>query len=167
MAYKKMMLIPQSKYDKLTNISMDDTSLTGAPLEHDTILSSISKNYKARATSLLELLERSTDISWTDKGTFIFEGVPAQHSNIADLIRYSMRDFVSFKPVGITQYVTALAHINVPESLIGNLELAKKIRLTKLTINSGENGKEEEEIKTNAQKKPPGLREEQTTWISY
>jgi len=164
MSYRKLVLISENKYNKLSSASSNETNNQNtnevAPLNRDVILKSVPKNFRTRADSLLEHLEQGDIISWNSIGEIIYAGVTIQQSNISDLLRFSMREYATFTPVGIEQFTKALAHANAPETLIGNLDLSVQIRNLKNTQSFNTN-----EEKTKDQKNPPGIREK--TWISY
>lgn len=168
-----MVLIPQNKYNKLISREerQEDTSDSYEALDKHIILKAVQKNFRSRAESLLEHLESDNNITWNNKGAFIYKGHIVPQSNISDLIRYCMREYTSFKPVGLDIYIKALAAANAPESLIGNLELADRIRSVKsLTYDdtSTDNQSQASQPSPGTSQPPPGVREEtKQKWIRY
>jgi len=161
MSFRKLILLPESRYNKLTSHStvQDEEVSQGERLSQDIILKAIPKNFRVRAEALLEHLSHVNELSWNNRGTLLFNERVILHSNISDLLRYSMREYTHFSPVGLEEYVQGLVNSNVPESLIGNRELAETVRLSKVS-----HGEEKED--TTSIKSPPGYNTQQV-WTKY
>jgi hypothetical protein len=162
MAFRKMVLIPQNKYNKLISREerQEDTSDSYEALDKHIILKAVQKNFRSRAESLLEHLESDNNITWNNKGAFIYKGHIVPQSNISDLIRYCMREYTSFKPVGLDIYIKALAAANAPESLI--------VKSLTYDDTSTDNQSQASQPSPGTSRPPPGVREEtKQKWIRY
>lgn len=80
------------------------------------------KNYRSRASQLLNHIQSSSGIGWNDRGELLLSGQPIMGSHIVDLVgdlvKPKMKHSVS--PKGVNDLVDALHKSNVPMSLIGN-----------------------------------------------
>jgi len=174
MSFRKLILLPESRYNKLTSHTTEDSKELNSNesnhenrLDQDIILKAVPKNFRVRADALLEHLSHVNELSWDDRGTLLFKDHIVPHSNISDLIRYSMREYTLFSPIGLDEYVKGLVISNIPESLIGNRELADTIRSLKSTTHSNEEEKERQEVYP--VKTPPGQsnQKQQQQWAKY
>jgi len=172
MSFRKLVLVPESRYIRLTSNStsevIEDTSSHEDRLDQSLILKTVPKNFRVRAEALLDHLSHANVLSWNKKGTLLFHNRVIPHSNISDLIRYCMREYTSFTPCGLDQYARGLAISNIPESLIGNRELADQIHLLKTSNGETKEEEDREEKEKDPQKSlpPPGSRVK-STWARY
>ena len=174
MSFRKLILLPESRYIKLTSNTLseveDDKSHFENRLDQSIILKAVPKNFRVRAEALLDHLSHANDLSWNKRGVLLYRGNLVPHSNISDLIRYCMREYTSFTPVGLNEYVKGLVLSNIPISLIGNRDLADRIHTLKSSDGESETDEVEEadEIVNQPEKSPPppGARLK-GTWVKY
>ena len=83
-----------------------------------TVLATVPKTMKAKASRLMEHLKR--DIAWTARGELIHEGVPVVGSNVVDLVNDLLRKRKT-APTGWQPFARQLRAINLPMTLVGNV----------------------------------------------
>ena len=83
-----------------------------------TVLATVPKAMKAKASRLMEHLKR--DIEWTARGELIHEGVPVVGSNVVDLVNDLLRKRKT-APTGWQPFARQLRAINLPMTLVGNV----------------------------------------------
>ena len=103
---KKMVLVPFKEQQKP---SVDQ------PIEEELILASIPKTVKKKAEALLGYIRR--EVEWNKYGELKVNGEALPGSHIADLIRYSLREYGASAPKGYTQFQEILSKLNVPKSV--------------------------------------------------
>ena len=141
---QKMLLIPEEKYNRMINSKSpvpppdsppptpeiqapEDPSLkeeevsVNCPnhLSRDIILCSLPKLYKAKASVLLDHIERNKDLEWNHWGELVYAQRVIPHSQIVDLLRECMRE-QTFTPAGSEEFFRALRESHVPLALISN-----------------------------------------------
>ena len=90
-----------------------------------TVLATVPKTMKAKASRLMEHLKR--DIAWTARGELIHEGVPVVGSNVVDLVNDLLRKRKT-APTGWQPFARQLRAINLPMTLVGNVSRRAYIR---------------------------------------
>ena len=92
-----------------------------------TVLATVPKTMKAKASRLMEHLKR--DVAWTARGELIHEGVPVVGSNVVDLVNDLLRKSKSkTAPTGWQPFARQLRAINLPMTLVGNVSRRAYIR---------------------------------------
>lgn len=118
---QKYAVIPWEQY--IACSSDDNQSGKGEPsLSVDTILLGIPKQGRRDATAILHHIQNSSDISWNSRGELVLHGSVIPNTHIADLIKYSLFHYKSWKPSGVGEFYRALASSNLPAGLIRNLD---------------------------------------------
>ena len=90
-----------------------------------TVLATVPKTMKAKASRLMEHLKR--DVDWTARGELIHEGVPIVGSNVVDLVNDLLRKRKT-APTGWQPFARQLRAINLPMTLVGNVSRRAYIR---------------------------------------
>lgn len=98
--------------------TMDDSKQTSA-LRHQ-LSSVVPPTYKAQALKIHDYLSTGSPITWDTTGVVSIHGNPIPQSNIIDLISDMTRFRKNFEPYGVSQFIQALAKINIPSDLVGN-----------------------------------------------
>ena len=96
-------------------------------LSEDLILHSIPKSYRGKAMAILQYIKGH--ISWDDKGETVFHGQNFPGTHIADLIRYSVREYGKAPPIGYEEFQEILSKLNIPKGLVQQVKsfLPKKV----------------------------------------
>lgn len=118
---QKWAVIPWEEY----TAKEEDTTQTGKgepSLSMDTILLGIPKQGRRDAGAILHHIQNSSDISWNTRGELVLHGTVIPNSHIADLLKFSLFQYKSWKPTAITEFYRALADSNLPAGLIRNLQ---------------------------------------------
>lgn len=85
------------------------------------VLRSVKKTYRSQYRQLAEFIRRSSNVSWTESGRVVIDGVEMPDSNIVDLINDAARyRKTSAVPNGRAQLASAFRRADVPRKLIGN-----------------------------------------------
>ena len=94
---------------------------TAAPsaVEAD-IVDSVPKTMKVNAKKLMDRLK--TQLSWTDRGELLQDGMLVHGSNMVDLVNDVLRKRRKSDPVGWQAFAQQLKGINIPMELVGNVE---------------------------------------------
>ena len=127
------------------------------------IVDTLGKPYRHKARELLELIQRSNPdvFTWTSSGEIVYNGQLIKGSNIIHLIRSVMYRTKIAKPVGHLEFKHYLRQINVPLTLVGNLESVDSKRKTKYKgVNIGSVLKNKRKVKGNH------VRSKNIMWIS-
>ena len=91
------------------------------PLTETEILSSIPKNIRTLAQSMINRLQANNDqISWNDKGEVSIDNQVIPGSNIIDLVNDQLKSRKSFNPIGWKLFTESLDRINMPKYLMRN-----------------------------------------------
>lgn len=119
---------------KLTLFLPEQTPLeAGYPLETPTnpdavvqeVLDNVHTRYRKNAKVLLSKLSQHKDISsWDDQGGFIYKGMLVKGSNMLDLVRRTLQTHAGATkqpPKGWDIFMKAMAELNVPSSVMGNV----------------------------------------------
>ncbi len=126
MSVLKSVLVPYEKYQRLINKSEDSQAGTG--LATDTILSGIPKNYNNKVKAILTYIDNDSAklLRWNDKGELLYEGHVIPGSHVADLLKDSQREHKRLSLPGVVEFYEGLKRLNVPRSLIGNVDRRTK-----------------------------------------
>ena len=85
------------------------------------LASVIPKTYKDQALKIHDYLTSTgSPVTWDRTGAVSIQGTVLRQSNIIDLISDLTRSRKNFEPEGVTDFVQALANMNIPMDLIGN-----------------------------------------------
>ena len=104
---KKMVLVP---FDDTKKPAQDQ------PIDEELILASMPKTLKKKAEALLRYIRR--EVRWNRHGELEVNGEAIVGSHIADLIRYSLREYGDAAPKGYAQFLEILQRLNVPKSVV-------------------------------------------------
>ena len=133
---KYLTYIKQGDLDrgKLTLFLLEQTLLeAGYPLETPTkpdtvvqeVLDNVHAQYRKHAKVLLTKLSQHKDISsWDDQGGFVYKGVLVKGSNMLDLVWRTLQTHAGTTkrpPKGWDIFMKAMAELNVPSSVMGNV----------------------------------------------
>ena len=75
---------------------------------------------KRKAITLLNRIRNHPDMSWNEKGEFVYRGKVHSKTNVIDLINDTLRHRKTFEPRGWQDFARALREDNVPQDLVGN-----------------------------------------------
>ena len=75
---------------------------------HQDILETVPKMMKHKAQSILDRITRQPNMSWNDRGEFVFNREVIRGSNIVDLVNDLLRHRKSFQPHGWQKFAQAL-----------------------------------------------------------
>ena len=99
---------------------------TAAPTpRHDfegDLMHTVPKTMQRKAKALLERIKSHPDMSWNDRGEFVYQNQTVSGSNMVDLINDMLRHRRSFQPRGWQDFARALRQTNVPQDMIGHRE---------------------------------------------
>ncbi|XP_071964131.1 uncharacterized protein [Antedon mediterranea] len=87
------------------------------------ILQSMPSSLKSKTKTFLDRLDRYRKmgvIDWSRYGELLIEGQMVKGSNLLDLTKDIIQEKKGFEPIGWRDFITVLAKLNTPESLIGN-----------------------------------------------
>ena len=139
-AVKRMVLVPEEKYQRLLRLRVDSSNTNSIPslsAEHapspsatssndkltiDLILAGIPKQFKNEAKAVLDYIIHSNSIDWNAQGEIIIKDKVLNHTHLSDLIKHAMRNYTNFNPIGHQEFYAALKEIHVPNNLIGNTD---------------------------------------------
>lgn len=127
---RKLVLVPIEKYERLIG-KKEDLDEQATPIDLDLIVNVLPKMYRNKARTLLTYIQRSDLLDWTDKGELVYEKKIIPHSHISDLTKHAMRMYVNFNPVGVEEFYSGLAKINIPQGILGNEELKRDVEQMK------------------------------------
>ena len=94
----------------------------------DEVIKGIPKKFQKNANILFKHIETNPDITYNDKGEFVFKGNVVQNSNIFDLINDLLRKKKHFDPAGWTVFSEAMQETNLPLTVVGNSNRLKHIK---------------------------------------
>ena len=103
----------------LNTIDIVDETQSGlaAKLEKEIILTHLPKRDRAKALSLLNVVEQNPNLDWNVRGEILVKNEVIPYSHISDLVRDALRPS-RFEPVGCREFYSNLD--NTPLSLISN-----------------------------------------------
>ena len=104
---KKMVLVP---YKEQENVISD------SGLSNDIIIHSIPKSFQNKARAILDYIKGA--VSWNEKGEVMFNGHTYPGTHIADLVRYSIREYGKSPPKDYQEFQRILQELNIPKGLI-------------------------------------------------
>ena len=84
------------------------------------VLTLVPDKWKHKAHTILERIKHQPNMSWNERGEFVYNGEVVKGSNIADLVNDVVRHRKTFHPHGWQEFARALRQGNVPQDLIGN-----------------------------------------------
>ena len=84
------------------------------------IFMTVPVNLKRKAEALLTRVQNDPNITWNERGEFIYQGQIVPGSNMTDLINDALRQRKTFQPHGWRDFARALRHSNVPQDLVGH-----------------------------------------------
>ena len=123
---------PRVHKDKLTNDTGNSSRNNDDKLDIEQIVGTLGKPYRHKARQLLKLMQRTPSIfKWTPSGEIIYKDQIIHGSNIIDLIRSVMYKTKIVKPIGHLEFKHYLRQINVPLTLVNNLESVESRPKTK------------------------------------
>ncbi len=137
--YKKSILIPIQKYERMlnalvsTNKPQPNEPITDIEdptrerereqqsLSDQIIINSIPKNGRSKADTLLTYIKQPHScMRWDQYGTFGTDNGLIENSNIIDLIKSSIYKYKNFKPIGETEFRRAIQKLNVPKTILAD-----------------------------------------------
>lgn len=89
-------------------------------LRVEAILQGVSKTFRSRAKQILEFVDKTSNIRYTDKGKLVIDDVELPDSNITMLVNCAASNRKSKAPNGMAQFSSALQRAGVPKEFIGN-----------------------------------------------
>ena len=109
--------------------TLDSQAITSTGSQLEEILETVPKSYRAKGSILLNRLNKSDMIQWSDDGGVKIDGKAIQGTNIADLVNDALRSRKTAPPPqGSEEFCNVLAKMNVPQELIGNTQRWELIR---------------------------------------
>lgn len=112
---QKWAVIPWERYNK-----QEEESESTPSLDIDDILLGIPKQGRRDASAILRHIQSSPDISWNSRGELVVHGSVIANTHITDLLKYSLFQYKTWEPTGVTAFYKALAESNIPTGLIRN-----------------------------------------------
>ncbi len=89
----------------------------------DDVIDSVPRTLRKKAERLLKHLKFDQDVvDWNQKGEVLVDGTVIQGSHLVDLINDALRKRKNFNPKGWEKFNKALAVLNTPKDLIGNVD---------------------------------------------
>ncbi len=89
----------------------------------DDVIDSVPRTLRKKAERLLKHLKFDQDVvDWNQKGEVLVDGTVIQGSHLVDLINDALRKRKNFNPKGWEKFNKALAVLNTPQDLIGNVD---------------------------------------------
>lgn len=115
-------ILPLENGNEQAPLKQDYTTTTtseqvNAKLKPELILTHLPKRNKARAQSLLSIIDSHPSLDWNARGELLINKQPVEYSHITDLLHDALNN-TKYKPVGCDQFYEHLG--NVPTSLITN-----------------------------------------------
>ena len=139
---QKWVVVPWEQF----NTVVPSGSGAVAKLSTDSILAAIPKQSRRDASAILQHIERTSDISWNDKGELVLKGKVVPYTHISDLLKDSFYQYKNWSAEGAPVFYQALAESNIPLGLIHNQQ--------RRTLLEGYK-----------HPKPPGIQE--STWVKW
>lgn len=84
------------------------------------VLQTVPKTLRRKAETILDRISREPNMSWNERGEFVYNGEVIKGSNVVDLVNDMIRQRKSFQPRGWEDFARALRQSNVPQDLVGN-----------------------------------------------
>ena len=159
---------PPSEADVLSSPTIKEKPEDNVQTE---ILNNIAKNSRTKAQYILEKMSGARHIaSWNNQGEFVFNNRTIPGTHLYDLIKnvtYVQNIPDKRRPKGWTEYLQALAEINIPLSLISNPEVRDLVEGYKAgrTDTVNQHTLQEKTRKTRAHK--PRKVWNQTDWVTF
>ena len=131
----------------------------------------VPKSMKRKASALLERIKSQPDMSWNERGEFIYKNRVLPGTHVVDLINDTLRHRKSFQPHGWRDFARALRHSNVPQDLVGHKQRWDWMHRESATSDAFSTAEEEMEDevverKSRPMKKSPAKRERAKESIS-
>jgi hypothetical protein len=112
--------LDQVKKRPLGVVTVKTQSTTNPAMESD-IVQGVPKTYERKARAILQRLKEDQDVSWNEKGEFVYKGEPVLGSNMTDLVNDVLRSRTTVPtPTGWETFARALKANNTPRELIGH-----------------------------------------------
>ena len=118
------------------------------------IVQSLPKTLKNRAELLLQKLkQQGEEVNWNDRGELVYNGKEVRGSNMLDLVNDILRNRrKTSTPQGWEYFARGLAHMNIPNELIQNINRRRTVQqykqatsdLKPLTAKATRNNEEED-----------------------
>ena len=107
---------------------MKDISPGPSPNQHasDTIESDILRSLpkaqylRSKAINILERIKQDPNMTWNERGEFVYHGEIIPRSNKTDLVNNMIRNRKNIRAHGWQQFARALQSINIPQEYINN-----------------------------------------------
>ena len=99
-----------------------------------TVLDTVPKSLQAKARRLMEHLKRN--VTWSERGELVHEGVPIAGSNAVDLVHDLLRKRKTDAPTGWRSLAKQLRTVNIPMELIGNVARRTYIQTDSLSLST-------------------------------
>ena len=96
-------------------------------LMENSVLSSLPKTLKAKGKILLNSIQHSSDLHYTDSGQVLYQGEPIPNVNLYDLMHDLLRKKKQSDLASIQKLTMGLKEANIPRSLIGNKAHLKRL----------------------------------------
>ena len=112
------LFLPQSE-------AISEESPTSSDAIYQEIIDSMPARYKSHAMMLLNKMKQNKSVSsWDDRGVFVYKGENIKGSHLMDLVKAvtQTNDLPSHRmPKGLDVFMKAMAELNIPSSVVGNL----------------------------------------------
>ena len=118
---KKMVLVPYTA----ENCNVRQTN----QINENMIIQTIPKKFRSKAKMILEYIK--DNISWTDKVEMVIRGEIYPETHIADLVRFSMREYGKYPPKDYEIFQDFPKELNAPKGLIQQQKTNLPINKTK------------------------------------
>lgn len=140
---QKWAVIPWEQYSR----QEEEIEGKGDPLlAIDDILRGIPKQGRRDASAILHHIQNSPDISWNARGELVLGGSVLANTHMTDLLKFSLFQYKTWEPAGVTAFYRALAASNIPTGLIRNPKSRSLLESSKT-------------------QQPPGIRA--TKWLTW
>ena len=127
---KKYILIPYDEYIEKKDVEKETDKQDKRKITKESMLVLLPKNYRHRASAILDHIEQQDDIDWNDKGEIIIKGETIPYTHISDLLKKTLYSYKNFNPKGTEQFLEILKETNLPQSLLqigGGFPLTHKV----------------------------------------
>ena len=134
----------------------------------DQIFANLPSRYREKAEHVLNFVRNKPELlRWSENGNIIHRGTLIQGTHIADLINDLMIKRKGFVPQGKSEFLEALARMNIPETHILNTDRRREIQEMKLagTMAQATKSPEPAQTKKSNRKSPASI--VQTRWLPY
>lgn len=150
-------------YEDFFNASM----FTDSPLSTKTILNSVPKSYMPKALQLLNVLQENENIDWNKQGVVKIGEKTIPNSSISDLVNSALRKRKNISdPTGWEEFSNFIINSQLPETVIGNADLIKKLENKKTIANSSSQVKRTASANSEVKESPKTVQHKVKKWLN-